>query len=55
METFNETLEDVHLVNYLLIWPQKKKKFEAIVLHSWFEWFKLSILRVDKQCSLENV
>lgn len=31
METFNETLEDIHLVNYILIWPKKMKQMYCIV------------------------
>ena len=52
MEIFNETLEEVYLVNHLLFWH---KKLEGNALHSGFEWFKLIILRADKLCDLENL
>ena len=54
MEIFNETLEEVYLVNHLLFGPKKKKR-EGNALHSMFEWFKLIILRADKLCDLENL
>ena len=52
MEIFNETLEEVYLVNHLLFWH---KKLEGNALHSGFEWLKLIVLRADKLCDLENL